>query len=74
MVFHVAKQSAPSVIYIDHIEKLFAVVSKKKAEASAGGDELQRIKKDFLAHRDSLTAKDRVLIIGVACFLFCKRP
>ncbi|XXQ33725.1 AAA+ ATPase domain-containing protein [Plasmodiophora brassicae] len=64
MVFHVAKQSAPSVIYIDHIEKLFAVVSKKKAEASAGGDELQRIKKDFLAHRDSLTAKDRVLIIG----------
>jgi SpoVK/Ycf46/Vps4 family AAA+-type ATPase len=68
MVFTLALQMQPSVVYIDEIDSVFAASSgkKKKSAAAAAGGGPTLLKKDFLAHAEALTVKDRVLIIGNA--------
>lgn len=59
MVFTVAKDAAPAVIYMDQVEKMFSS-SKKKADA----DEVTRLKKQIMAYRDMISKEDRVIFIG----------
>ncbi|CAG9462067.1 unnamed protein product [Pedinophyceae sp. YPF-701] len=62
-IFKVAKAMAPSVIFIDEIEKVFN--SDKKAQREYGGTEpFSRIKKDFLKEFKFLQPGDRVLVVG----------
>ncbi|GBF95030.1 hypothetical protein Rsub_07531 [Raphidocelis subcapitata] len=63
MVFKVARTMAPSVIWIDEVEKVF-VSDKKKAKEFGGQEPPSRIKKDLLREVKSLRPGDRVLLIG----------
>ncbi|KAK9826724.1 hypothetical protein WJX81_001922 [Elliptochloris bilobata] len=47
MVFKVAKALAPSVIYIDEVEKVF-IMDKKKARAFGGVEAFNRIRKELV--------------------------
>ena len=58
-VFRVARALAPSVIYIDEVEKVFAS-GKKKKEAGKS----VKLRKDLLAQVRELEPYDRVLVIG----------
>lgn len=60
MAFKVAKVLAPSVIYIDNVEKVFA--GKKKSDPNNSA----RIKKDIVKELKALTKEDRVLVVGCA--------
>lgn len=59
IVFTLAEQMQPSVIYIDEIEKVFAGKSKK-----GGLSENIKIKKDLVSHKELLSTEQRILIIG----------
>eukprot|EP00775_Hariotina_reticulata_P000972 gene972-1298_t len=54
---------APSVIYIDEVEKVF-VSDKKKAREFGGQEPFSRIKKDLLKEVKDLAPGDRVLVVG----------
>ncbi|KAI9144683.1 hypothetical protein BKA69DRAFT_727651 [Paraphysoderma sedebokerense] len=58
-VFKVAKLRAPSIIYIDDAETIFA----KKPSKDDTSDS-KRIRKDLAKHVATLTPMDRVLVIG----------
>jgi SpoVK/Ycf46/Vps4 family AAA+-type ATPase len=58
MAFKVARVLAPSVVYIDDVEKVFAGKKKSDPHASA------RIKKDLKKEVKALTREDRVIVIG----------
>ena len=58
LVFTLAEQMQPSVIYIDEIEKLFMGKGKK------GAGESNKILKDLISHKDLLTNEHRILVIG----------
>ncbi|KAK9817170.1 hypothetical protein WJX72_010626 [[Myrmecia] bisecta] len=62
MVFKVAKMMAPSVIYINEIEKVF-VSDKKKMKEFGGTEPFSRIKKELLKEVKALEPSDRVLIM-----------
>jgi len=65
MVFKVAKLMAPSVIYIDEVEKVFVADKKKQKEFNTnGGDPFNRIKKDLLKEMKQLQPGDGVLVVG----------
>eukprot|EP01006_Ploeotia_vitrea_P042685 TRINITY_DN66651_c5_g1_i1.p1 TRINITY_DN66651_c5_g1~~TRINITY_DN66651_c5_g1_i1.p1 ORF type:complete len:928 (-),score=183.27 TRINITY_DN66651_c5_g1_i1:1437-4001(-) len=65
MIFKVAKAMAPSVIYIDEAEKVFAGgKGKRKKKKAADGGKAARIKKDLLLQMKELEPSDRVLVIG----------
>ena len=65
MVFKVAKLMAPSVIYIDEVEKVFVSDKKKQKEFNTnGGDPFNRIKKDLLKEMKQLQPGDGVLVVG----------
>eukprot|EP00743_Colponemidia_sp_Colp-15_P001010 GILK01001116.1.p1 GENE.GILK01001116.1~~GILK01001116.1.p1 ORF type:complete len:850 (-),score=212.62 GILK01001116.1:85-2634(-) len=62
MIFRIAMEQGPAVIYIDDCEKVFSgAAGKKKGSDSAGAT---RIKKDLIAHKKLLTDEHRVIIIG----------
>ena len=61
MVFKVAKAHAPAIIYIDNVEMVFA----KKVPKDDTTDP-KRIKKDLLKNLKSLSASDRVLVVGTS--------
>ena len=61
MVFKVAKANAPSIIYVDGFEMIFA----KKVPKTDTSDP-KRIKKDFLKQMKGLSPKDRVLVVGTS--------
>ncbi|GBG87220.1 hypothetical protein CBR_g45279 [Chara braunii] len=63
MVFKVAKVMAPSIIYIDEVEKVF-VTEKRKAREMAGTELSNRIRKELLKAVKNLVPGDRILIIG----------
>ncbi|KAF6264066.1 hypothetical protein COO60DRAFT_270081 [Scenedesmus sp. NREL 46B-D3] len=63
MVFKVAKTMAPSVIYIDEVEKVF-VSDKKKAKEFGGQEPFSRIKKELLRELKGLAPGDRVVLVG----------
>ncbi|KAK3245248.1 hypothetical protein CYMTET_45172 [Cymbomonas tetramitiformis] len=63
MVFKVAKTMAPSVIYIDEVEKVF-ISDKKKMKEFGGMEPFSRIKKELLKEIKQLGPGDRVLIVG----------
>lgn len=65
MVFKVAKTMAPSVIYIDEVEKVF-VSDKKKAKEFGGQEPFSRIKKELLRELKGLAPGDRVLLVGAS--------
>ncbi|KAJ3220708.1 Dynein regulatory complex protein 11 [Clydaea vesicula] len=85
MVFKVAKAQAPSIIYIDNIELIFAKKIPKDDQTDP-----KRIKKDLLKNLKSLTNLDRVILIGSTSkpweaelkvilpifekFIFCPKP
>lgn len=53
---------APSVIYIDEIEKVF-ITDKKKTKEFGGSEPFSRIKKELLKETKQLKPGDQVLII-----------
>jgi SpoVK/Ycf46/Vps4 family AAA+-type ATPase len=59
MVFKVAKAHAPSVIYIDNVELIFAKKIPKEDQTDP-----KRIKKDLLKQLKNLETSDRVMVIG----------
>lgn len=65
MVFKVAKTMAPSVIYIDEVEKVF-VSDKKKAKEFGGQEPFSHIKKELLRELKGLAPGDRVLLVGAS--------
>jgi hypothetical protein len=65
MVFTAAKCSAPSVIYIDDVEKVFVQDAARAAAMSVPGCEPpKRIRKRLLEEVQALTPSDGVLVIG----------
>jgi SpoVK/Ycf46/Vps4 family AAA+-type ATPase len=75
MVFKVAKTMAPSVVYIDEVEKVFCTDKKKMKEY--GGvihEPFTRIKKELLKEVKALSPGDRVLVIGNSqCPQLCQK-
>ncbi|DBA81732.1 hypothetical protein WJX77_003084 [Trebouxia sp. C0004] len=63
MVFKVAKVMAPSVIYIDEIEKVF-VSDKKRSKEFGGTEAFNRIKKEMVKEMKGLGLEEQVLLIG----------
>ena len=64
-VFKVAKMTAPSVIYIDEVEKVFCT-DKKLSKTWGLRESAGRIKKDLLKEVKALKPGDRVVVIGNA--------
>ncbi|KAJ3092087.1 Dynein regulatory complex protein 11 [Quaeritorhiza haematococci] len=62
MVFKVAKAHAPSIIYIDGIESIFA----KKLPKDEQQFDPKRIKKDLLKYMKTLTSADKVVVIATS--------
>jgi AAA+ superfamily predicted ATPase len=58
MVFQVAMDLAPSVIYIDDIDKVFVSAKSKKTS------DIVKMKNFILQHKAALTRQHRVLVIG----------
>jgi len=58
MVFQVAIDLAPSVIYIDDAEKVFVSAKSKKTS------DIVKMKNFIMQHKNSLTRQHRVLVIG----------
>jgi SpoVK/Ycf46/Vps4 family AAA+-type ATPase len=67
--FRVARAMAPSVIYIDEVEKVFSGgKGKKKKKGEAGAGKSAKIKKDLIAQvKKEMDPTDRVLVIGNSC-------
>jgi SpoVK/Ycf46/Vps4 family AAA+-type ATPase len=65
-VFRVARALAPSVIFIDEVEKVFAGKGKgkKKKKGEAGAGKASKIKKDLIAQMKEIDHTDRVLVVG----------
>lgn len=63
MVFKVARLMAPSVIYVDEIEKVF-LSDKKKLREYGSIEPLNRIKKDLLKEWKTVLPGERVILIG----------
>jgi SpoVK/Ycf46/Vps4 family AAA+-type ATPase len=59
MVFATAVALQPSIVYIDHVEKVFSKASKKAAK-----NELARLRSAISSHKSLLTRANRVLVIG----------
>jgi SpoVK/Ycf46/Vps4 family AAA+-type ATPase len=67
MVFKVAQELQPSVIYIDDIDRVFASAKAKKSSSSSGGGgatEVAKMKTFLLAHKAYLTRANRTLVVG----------
>ncbi|RNF12541.1 IQ motif containing with AAA domain 1 [Trypanosoma rangeli] len=64
MVFHLARVLAPSVIYIDKVEKLFLRKKKKKGPKDPLMARGKKMKKEILKGIAALAPTDRVLVIG----------
>ncbi|KEG15006.1 IQ motif containing with AAA domain 1 [Trypanosoma grayi] len=64
MVFHLAKVLAPSVIYIDKVEKLFMRKKKKKGPKDPLLARGKKMKKEVLKSIAALAPTDRVMVIG----------
>ncbi|ESL08080.1 hypothetical protein TRSC58_04225 [Trypanosoma rangeli SC58] len=64
MVFHLARVLAPSVIYIDKVEKLFSRKKKKKGPKDLLMARGKKMKKEILKGIAALAPTDRVLVIG----------
>ncbi|PWU92453.1 hypothetical protein C3747_318g15 [Trypanosoma cruzi] len=64
MVFHLAKVLAPSVIYIDKVEKLFLRKKRKKGPKDPLMARGKKMKKEVLKGIAALSTTDRVLVIG----------
>jgi SpoVK/Ycf46/Vps4 family AAA+-type ATPase len=65
MVFRIARSLAPSVIYIDQVEKIFAGKGKgKKKKGDPIAARAGKMKKDIIAGLKELEPTDRVLVIG----------
>lgn len=63
--FRVARALAPSVVYLDEVEKVFmGGKGKKKKKGEAGAGKSAKIKKDLVQQMKELDATDRVLVIG----------
>uniref|UniRef100_A0A7S1LCP6 AAA+ ATPase domain-containing protein n=1 Tax=Neobodo designis TaxID=312471 RepID=A0A7S1LCP6_NEODS len=64
--FRVARAMAPSVVYIDEVEKVFmGGKGKKKKKGDAGAGKSGKIKKDLIAQvKKELAPTDRVIVIG----------
>lgn len=64
--FRVARAMAPSIIFIDEVEKVFmSGKGKKKKKGDAGAGKSAKIKKDLIAQvKKELDPSDRVLVIG----------
>ncbi|GET87003.1 hypothetical protein, conserved [Leishmania tarentolae] len=72
VVFYTARMKGPSVIYIDHIEKIFPAKGGKKGKKKDG--ELTRgkkLKKELLKGMASLQPTDRVLLVGTSTEPWC---
>jgi hypothetical protein len=79
-----ANKGGPSIIYIDHVDKVFKKVGGgKKAKGAKGGadaDQPSRIKNTLkkalqqIVRGTESTAKDRVLVIGCTCQPFERFP
>lgn len=61
MIFKVAKAKAPSIIYIDNVELIFAKKIPKEDQTDP-----KRIKKDLLKSLKNLSPSDRVMVIGLS--------
>eukprot|EP00759_Apiculatamorpha_spiralis_P003595 PhF_6_TR11693/c1_g1_i1/m.18980 len=61
-VFRVARAQAPSVIYIDDVEKVF--VPKRRPKGAPDPGKLPKIKKDLLQQMKEMECTDRVLVVG----------
>eukprot|EP00696_Hemimastix_kukwesjijk_P020327 gnl/Hemi2/9938_TR3446_c0_g1_i1.p1 gnl/Hemi2/9938_TR3446_c0_g1~~gnl/Hemi2/9938_TR3446_c0_g1_i1.p1 ORF type:complete len:833 (-),score=277.98 gnl/Hemi2/9938_TR3446_c0_g1_i1:123-2621(-) len=57
LVFKLAKVYAPSIIFVNEIEKVFKKAGKR-------GEQPSRIKKELLAETKRLSVADRVIVIG----------
>jgi ATP-dependent 26S proteasome regulatory subunit len=65
VVFRVARALAPSVIYLDEVEKVFPGKGKKKPKkGETGGGKSAKIKKDLVNQIKELDPSDRVLVVG----------
>jgi len=65
LAFDMAKKLEPSVILIEDIDRVFAGGKKKKGDGKKEAT-ASMMKKELLAMKTSLKAKERVLIIGTA--------
>nr|CCC94925.1 conserved hypothetical protein [Trypanosoma congolense IL3000] len=65
-VFYLARVMAPSVIYIDSIEKLF-LRRKRKAPKDPLMKRGKKMKKEVLKGIASIAPTDRVMVIGTSC-------
>lgn len=63
MAFKVARTMAPSVVYIDEVEKVF-VGDKKKQREFGGQEAFSRIKKELGKELKALAPGQRVIVIG----------
>lgn len=67
MIFRIARSLAPSVIYIDQVEKIFAGKGKgKKKKGDPIAARAGKMKKDIIAGLKELEPTDRVVVIGVS--------
>jgi SpoVK/Ycf46/Vps4 family AAA+-type ATPase len=64
MVFRIARALAPSVIYIDQVEKIFAGKGKKKKKGDPVAARAAKMKKDLIAGLKEIESTDRVIVIG----------
>ncbi|RHW67884.1 ATPase family associated with various cellular activities (AAA) [Trypanosoma brucei equiperdum] len=65
-VFYLAKVMAPSVIYIDNVEKLF-LRKKRKGPKDPLMKRGRKMKKEVLKGIASISPTDRVIVIGCTC-------
>eukprot|EP00892_Ulva_mutabilis_P001805 jgi/Ulvmu1/11625/UM008_0029.1 len=65
IVFKVAKTMAPSVIFIDEVEKVF-LSDKKKLKEFSSVEPYNRIKKELVKEMKQLKPGERVLVIGAS--------
>ncbi|KAH9600129.1 ATPase [Trypanosoma melophagium] len=64
MVFHLAKVMAPSVIYIDNVEKLFMRKKRRKGPKDPLIARGKKMKREVLKGIAGLSPTDRVMVIG----------
>jgi len=65
MAFTVALEFAPSLIYMDEIEKYFpGAGGKKKKKKKRGKGPFGKLKKDLTGHKKRLRQDNRVIILG----------
>lgn len=64
MVFRIARSLAPSIIYIDQVEKIFGGKGKKKKKGDPVAARAAKMKKDIVNGIKELEPTDRVMVIA----------